>query len=478
MMRKPLLLLIPLFLFSFNSQAQFKKLLKKEEHKAIRNILGDTASEAASSGNTPSESQNQAKPQQTDPVNHQHDEEVSQTPPKSKPIDFPVAGEEVSAMHGIYEWIVDTAAIANKIAETDQGKYAFDLAREKGLKGTNEQIFQQMLEPENQEIMEEIDTAVEKKFPQKKTPKGYRTKEWQNSAWGGEATLPAGTPTPDDNPAWGGISVPSLYFSTWGGDFSTWITDRYIKSELRSMHDGRPTIMGTYGLQAAEIIDLEKGMTYSIGSVFGVKFTKVGSLDKGESDSATFLLLHTIGIAQKFWPVPGIKTEPGPSGMFGPYHTVSERLIIPVRPFTDPNTGKVSNALLVYHDALSGRDDAGPDPNHNHYDPSYKIIYQYYFTHDLDKELPSGFFERYKAAGFKTQGFCIGTKIEDEKGNAADYRLTHVQSGSSVDKGQFQIPEDYPVMTQAQINAAVKKQFSLKNLFKRALSNPEPENED
>ncbi len=474
-MRKYLLLFTALLFFSFSSQAQFKKLIKKAKHKAIEAVLGDDLSDSTASSSPPQNNPPEDADDQ-DPSVDKEEKEDTETPPMPKPIDFPVTGETVHAAQGIYEWIIDTAAIVSKIAQTEQGKYAFELAREKGLKGNNEQLFQQMMDPKNREMMEEIEAEVEAKFPEKKTPKGFQEKEWQNSAWAGQAIIPSENPDPSNNPAWGGVSMPSLYFSAWGGDFNTWITDRYIKSELRTLHDGRPTIMGALGLQAAQIMDLKNNMTYSIGSVLGIQFTKVSHFDM-QNDSAKFRILHTMGVAQKFWPVPGIKVEPGTVGKFGPYHTVSEKLIIPVRPFIDPSTGKETNTLLVYHDALSGREDAGPDPHHNHYDPSYKIIYEYYFTHDLDKELPQGLMERYKAAGFGDKGFCIGAKISDEKGNSADYRLTHFQPDVRLDKGQFQVPEDYPVMTDEELKAAVKKQFSLKNLFKNAIKNAGSEND-
>lgn len=476
-MRTLLLLLIPLFLIPLHSNAQFKKLLKKAEHKALEKVMGNDDSDSDSAPPTaqPENTQTGTPSPSTAASNEQDKDEASKTAPKPKPIDFPVTGETVQSAHGTYEWIIDTAAIANKIAQTEQGKYAFELAREKGLKGTDEEIFQQMMKPQNQEIVEEIDAEVESKFPGKKTPEGFQQKEWQNSAWGGQAAIPSGNPDPTNNPAWGGVSMPSLYFSTWGGDFDTWITNSYIKSELRTTHEGRPTIMGIYGLQAAEIMDIKNNIAYSIGSVLGVKFTTVSHFDS-QNDSAQFRILHTMGAAQKSWPVPGIKTAPGTSGKFGPYHTVSEKLIIPVRPFTDPATGKESDALLVYHDALSGKQDARPGTHQDHYDPAYQIIYTYYFTHDLDGELPQGFLKQYQAAGLGNKGFCIGTKISDEQGNSADYRLTDFHSDVPIDKGQFQVPKDYPVMTQQQLNDAVKKQFSLKNIFKRAMRNGGSEN--
>lgn len=472
-MRKYPLLILLFLLLTSNTQAQFRNLLKKAEHKAMEKVLGENSSDSTTPQSQPASTQPPSQPEQTTSANEQHAEENQQSLPKPKPIDFPVTGETVESMHGIYQWVIDTAAFANEIANTPQGKYGFDLARQKGLKGTNEQVFQQLLNPQNKELLQEIDAQVEAKFPEKKSSEGNQTKRWQNDGWSGEAVLPSGNANPGSNPAWGGVSMPSLYFSVWGGDFSTWITNRYIKSELLPSQGGNPTIMGLMGLQAAEIVDLDKKKTYSIGSVLGVKFTQINPVETGNKDSIKFAILKSIGAAQKLYPVPGIKVEPGKPGKFGPYNTVSEKLIIPVQQFTDPTTGKPSDALLLFHDILSGRQDYGPEPIHHHYDPSYKIIYQYYFTHDLDQDLPSGFLKKYQAAGWGDKGFCVGVKIEDEKGNSADYRLTGVQPDVKIDKGQFQIPADYPVMTQAQLNEAVKKQFSLKNLFKRAMQNSE-----
>lgn len=465
-MRKNLLLLVALVLVSFQSEAQFRNLLKKVEHKALENVLGDTPSPQTQSENSQPEQKPENQNQDKETSANQSQENQIKPPP---PIDFPVTGETVQATHCVYQWVIDTAKIVNAISNTPQGKYAFDLARQKGLKGNDMDIFQQLLDPKNQDLMKEINTQVEAKFPQARTAEGYSRKKWDNNEWSGEGTIPANNPDPGNNPAWGGVSMPSLYFSIWGGDCSIWITDRYIKTVMESDH---PTIFALYGLQAAGILDLEKNISYAIGSVFGIKFTTVQKLDTTNKENSWMNILHTIGLAKNVWPVPGITFEPGKGGKYGPYNTFSEKMIIPVRPFTDQQTGRPSDALLQLHDILSGRNDA--DPSHKpHYNSSYKIIYEYYFTPDLNKEFPAGIEEKLQqgVTGFK--GFCVGARIEDEKGNSADYRLTNIQVDQKIDKGQFQIPADYPVMTQAQLNEAVKKQFSLKNLFKRAMQSEE-----
>lgn len=465
-----LLLIIAFVFFSFGAQAQFHKLLKKAEHAALQKVLGQDSATSGEPSVSTQEQQPGANETDQEQSNTNREDSPQQLPPP-QPIDFPKTGETTEGTHCTYQWILDTAKIVQAISATEQGKYAFSLARQKGLNGTDEQLFQQLLKPENSKVMEDIEQEVEAKFPDKTAPAGYEKKQWSNGSWEGEGMIPATNPDPGNNPAWGGVSIPSLYFSTWGGNASIWLTDRYIKDELMNNNGDMPTILALYGTQATEILDLEKMITYSIGSVLGVKFTTIQPMDGSDNDSSGFRILHTIGVAKSFWPVPGIKYEQGKAGKFGPYHTVSEKLVIPVQPFTDPATGKRSDALLIFHDVLSGRHDSGPEPDHHHYDPSYKIIYEYYFTHDIDKDLPAGLLARYNDLGLGDKGFCIGVKIEDEDGNSADYRLTSIEPGQKIDKGQFQVPSDYPVMTQAQLQEAIKKQFSLKNIFKRSLQN-------
>lgn len=442
-MPRALIIFTILFFISVSSHAQFKSLLKKAEQKAVEKVLGVNADSSSAPAQTspaavPAPDEPETTATQAGSVETASDA-TPETASLPKPVVFPATGDSVQALYGVFGPVVD--ADVAKIAATPQGQYAFQLARQKGLKGTDVEVFQQMMDLTHQQVMEDISQEVEAKFP-----------EGKSSANG---TLE------HSNPAWGGVSAPSVYFEFMVGSFDVWMNSRYVKASLRHDH---ATMADAFGVNAIGITDLADKISYAIGSVLGVNFTLVHPLDSGRMGD----LYRTYGLVKKeYLGIPGIEIQPGTTGQYGNYHTVSEKITVPVAPYIDPETGKKSDALLALHDILSGKHDAtGSDVPH--YSPGYKIIYEYYFTHDLDHYLPP----QVRTAGATglsgAEGICIGAKIEDENGNSVNYRLTHVEL-STVDKGEFQVPADYPVMTQVQLNEAIKKKFGLSNMLKSGL---------
>ncbi len=451
-MRKLLLLLIPLFLLSFQSNAQFKKLIKHAKEKAIEAVLGEdndsSQSEYPESATDSSEKGQSIEPaQQNATQQNTEKEDANKMPPteEPKPIDFPKTGVMVTGIHGVFAPVLDGAA--KKMAATPEGKYAFERARKKGLKGTNTEILNQLMETKNQKIAQEISEEVEARFPNEKP-------ERQNTMTG-------------NNPAWGGVSDPSLYFYAMVGSFDVWITPHHLKFVMNHNH---PTMADAFGVNAASITNFLTHKIYSIGSVLGVKFAKVMDLD-----SVAHNMYGTYGlIKDEYMGIPGIKIASGEAGKFGKYNTISEKIVIPVRPFVDPHTGRKSDDLLYLHDVLSGKQDL---TSHPHYDPSYTLTYEFFFTHDLDAYLSSLVKSNLNPGILGKEGICIGAKIMDENGNSANYRLINIQKDVKLDKGEFEVPEDYPVMTDEELKEAIKKHFSLKNMFKRAMKNGVSEDE-
>jgi len=133
----------------------------------------------------------------------------------------------------------------------------------------------------------------------------------------------------------------------------------------------------------------------------------------------------------------------------------------------DPETHALSNSLLGLHDILADREDAVANDGQGQYNPSYRIIYEYYFTHDFDKYLPENL-KNIETAAMREKGMCVGAAIEDENGNRAIYRITDVSTDQPIDKGQFQIPADYPVMTQDELKKAIRKKIGA-GIFKGML---------
>lgn len=444
-----------MLLFSFSGQAQFKKLINKAKEKALESVIGVESTDSSSPSSTtppdaadePTEAQEAGDDSQ---ASSRDPGQATATPQKPPEIVFPVTGVEVKATHAVIGPVID--GDVRKITATPQGQYGVSVAREKGLKGTDEAVFKQLLAPANYALLEVVDSLVKAKFPGGGQDAGEQA---------------PGMAHEGANPAWGGISAPSLFFAVMMGDFDIWLTDHYIKSAMR--HD-RTTMADAFGVTGVTITDIDKRMRYVMGSVLGVNFTKVTALDtvEGRGDFSASVVLPLV--KQAYLGVQGVTIVPGEGGQFGPYHTVSEKLVIPVQPVVEPGDKYKSNALLFLHDILSNRQDAQANDGRGNYDPSYKVIYEYYYSHDFDKYIPSGL-RQIETAAMKQRGMCVGAAIEDERGNRAVFRISDVTADQHVDKGQFQVPADYPVMTDEELQQAIRKKMGaglLKGLMQSA----------
>ena len=453
-MKKVTLFACAVLFCSLSSQAQFRKLIDKAKEKAIESVIGTSAPDTASSvpGTSTTPAEPDARPEAPAPETADASGESSDPAPKPPTIDFPKTGVTVKATHAVIAPVID--GDVSKIVATPQGRYGISVAREKGLQGTDEEVFKQLLELKNAAIMQSVDSMVELKFPG-----SQEDDEHPSSPVAGR-----------NNPAWGGISAPSLYFDVMVGSFDIWMTDHYIKTTMKNDHF---TMSQAFGVNMAAITDLDKRMVYSIGSVLGVNFTSVKPLDSSGARTGDYGASLVMPLLKKqYLGLKGVKTEPGEGGKFGEYNTVSEKLIIPVQPYTDPETHALSNSLLGLHDILANRQDAAANDGQGQYNPSYRIIYEYYFTHDFDKYLPEKL-RSMETAAMREKGMCVGAAIEDENGNRAIYRITDVSTDQQIDKGQFQIPADYPVMTHDELKKAIRKKIGA-DMFKGMLPSSDP----
>lgn len=438
-MYKYCLVTITLLLFCFHGDAQFKKLLNKAKEKAIEAVTGQEDSTPS-----PSVSEPQQEPetgQRGDAEQQDADARDEQdAPEKNRPaqITFPVTGDTVTAMHAVFAPVLD--GDIQKIMSTPQGKYGIKMARDKGLQGTDMEVFRQLLEPENASLSEAISEAIKEKFPE--------TDQKQDN---GKVSF---------NPAHNGFSTPSFYFKFMVGEFDVWMTDHFVKWALRHDH---ATMAEGFGVNVVAITDLQKRVAYSIGSVLGVNYTTVHSLDTLNRPYGPLALMPLL--KDTYQGIDGIEIKTGAPEKFGDYNCSVVEVIIPVRPFVDKQTHQPDKSLLSLHDILSGRDDAVAHDGKGNWDPSYRIIYKGYFSHDIEKYLPEKIKEMVRHLKWK-KGIGVGAAIADEKGNSADFRLIDVTTSNKVDKGSFSVPEGYPVMTEEQLNEAIKKQFSLKNLLR------------
>ncbi|HEY4288166.1 MAG TPA: hypothetical protein VGN00_13770 [Puia sp.] len=439
MFRKRDLSLLAILLFLFQTtNAQFGRLINKAKEKALEKVTGkksDTTAASPKAVDTTS-SYNGTGPasggsQSTDGDGSTTSDKATHKYAPPAPIQFPHTGVTVKAIHATMASVID--GDIQRIAATPQGKYFFDQAREKGLKGSDVEIFRQALDQKNAALMEEIEKAEKEKFP---------------SADNDASTRPASKMA---NPAWGGISAPSLYFEFMVGSFDTWITSRYVKTTLKHDH---VTLADAFGANVTSVMDLDKHIIYAMASVLGVNYTKVDTIHN---------IYRTLSmVKEEYLGIPGIKIEQGTAGKFGNYNTVSEKITIPVQPYTEKESGQKSDGLLRMHDILSNRQDAPGEDGQMHYSPGYKLVFEYYFTHDLDKYLPEGV-KKIQTGALGTEGQCIGAALKDENGNSAVWRLIDVQTDQDIDEGEFQVPADYPIMTKEQRKQAIRARMGLKS---------------
>ncbi|MEO9021182.1 MAG: hypothetical protein ABI237_14285 [Ginsengibacter sp.] len=446
-MRKIFLLLLSLFILSSPSEAQFSKLIKKAKEKVVHAVTGkDNAKDSDTSDKSQKSAGSQTQ-ENTDDTSISSDDPQHESENKTqapKPVVFPITGDTVNAMHAVFAPVID--GDIKKITDSPQGKYAISIARQKGLQGTDMEVFRQLLDPKNQALSEEISDEVKKKFPNEKNKKENVSGNF--------------------NPANGGFSTPSLYFEVMIGAFDVWMTNRYIKWATKP--SDHFTMAAAFGVNVIAITDLQTQMAYSIASVLGVNYTTVKSLDTVSQPYGPLAVMPFF--KDQYQGIEGIKIEPGDPEKYGEFNCTTIKVTIPVRPYMDKELHEINKSLLSLHDILSGGDDMGANDGKGNWDPSYKIIYKGYFSHDIEKYLPEKMKEMVQNLKWK-QGMGVGAAITDEKGNSADFRLIDITTDNKIDKGQFQVPADYPVMTQDELNTAIKKQFSLKNLIRKGLKN-------
>ncbi len=436
--KRNLSVLAILLFLSQTTNAQFGKLINKAKEKALEKVNGKKADTTAASpkvvdtassvnGSAPAPASASGGSQSAD--GGAGNSSGKYTPPA--PIQFPHTGVTVKAIHATMASVID--GDIQKISSTPQGKFFFDQARQKGLIGSDVEIFRQAMNQKNAALMEEIEKAVKEKFPS------------------ADDDASAGRASKMGNPAWGGISAPSLYFEFMVGSFDTWITSRYVKTTLKHDH---VTFADVFGANVVSIMDLDKHVIYAMASVLGVNYTKVDTIHN---------IYRTLSmVKEEYLGIPGIKIEQGTAGKFGDYNTVSERITVPVQPYIEKESGQKSDGLLRMHDILSNRNDGPGEDAQMHYSPGYKLVFEYYFTHDLDKYLPESV-KRIQTGVLGSEGQCIGAALKDENGNSAVWRLIDVETNQDIDEGEFQVPADYPVMTKEQRKQTIRARMGLKS---------------
>jgi hypothetical protein len=247
---------------------------------------------------------------------------------------------------------------------------------------------------------------------------------------------------------------PSLVFSVFFSEYDYIISKDFIRAELGKgdTSNRQPGIAATLinGLApgATTIIDVKARKSYTVANYLGILPAAI------EEDISSFQ--DAFGLAtyfKKYMHQPGLKLQPLGHKTFHGYNTSVVTMEIPVTPTTDDN-GKPSDGLLYLHSLLSSHME---DISAKHYDPSYKLYLETYYSHDLDASIPAPVISDKNI--LHVDGFYVGTILKDENGNQVIYDIKKVDTNSRTDEGQFQIPDGYEKMTHAQFREKLKEKL-------------------
>jgi len=342
--------------------------------------------------------------------------------PGSTPIEFPTTGILEHTVYAVLEPVIE--GDIKKLAATEPGQYAVKLAREKGLEGSDEAILIQLMDIKNAALAEEIKDKVRAQFP------------------GGNKNISESGM--QANPAWGGLSLPSLSLQAFMGKMDIWFGHEQVKFTIQK---GSSALQEAFDLQTASIVDLEHQKAYSICKAFGLQYTMVDPFTNFMSSMLSKELLESQ------MHMPHVKLERGPSLLFGKYQVSSIRITLPV-------TG---DSMMYIHCLLNNRWEEYQSGGKN-FNPNYQLVWEVYFTNDLDPILPDKvkLLNQANALGnLGIKGQFVGFSLQDEEKNAAVYWLNVLNKDLQLDRGQFQIPPDYPVKTQEEVDKMMRQKFGM-----------------
>jgi hypothetical protein len=196
------------------------------------------------------------------------------------------------------------------------------------------------------------------------------------------------------------------------------------------------------------IINIKEKRSYTVANFLNILPAAI--LDTLGSFQDAFGLMAYL---KKYMHQPDMKIQSLGHSVFHGYNANVVRIDVPVTPVTDEN-GRPSDALLYLHGMLSGNTN---DLMNKHYDPSYKLFVETYYSHDLDGMIPAPITADKNI--LQVDGFYVGSVLKDEKGNKVVYMLQHIDKDRSVDEGMFLIPDGYEKMTHDQFRRRLREKL-------------------
>jgi hypothetical protein len=245
--------------------------------------------------------------------------------------------------------------------------------------------------------------------------------------------------------------MPSLVFSALLMEYDYVISSDHIRAELgkagetASQQGLAGAFVNALAPGAVTLVDLNVNKSYAIANYLGILSAAVVDDISNYRDA-----MGLTAYFKKYMHQQNIKLEPlGHKELHG-YNASVFRMEIPVTPTTDDN-GKQNDGLLFLHSLLSGHSE---DIGTKHYDPTYKLYLETYYSHDLDADIPLKVLTDKNPVS--EAGFYVGSILKDEKGNQVIFDIKKIEANLQIDAGQFMIPTGYEIMTHAEFHEKIR----------------------
>lgn len=418
-MKRTILLAVTV-LFYVQAHSQLKGLLNKVKDKVANKATGrpnqkDSSAQASQDPTT-------ADANTSDAVSSSASNEGPQKTNSPQPPQFPKTGKMLTATTATFG--IDTDEAWSAMLKAPIVQDYISRLRQKGLTGTDKEVFTRAMQ--HSEDYGDIQADLQAKYGNMET-----------------------TFKPS----------PSLMFAALLNTYQYVMTADHIRAELGKTDtlNGQPGdlaggLANALAPGAVTIIDIKTKKMYAVANFLNVLPAAI------EEDISSFQ--DVFGLAayfKKYMRQPDIKIQPMGHKIFHGYKANAVNLEIPVTPVVDED-GKPSDGLLFLHTLLST---GTMDFMNKHYDPSYKLYLETYYSHDLDGKIPATITADKNV--LHVDGFYIGSVLKDEKGNQVVYSIQKIDPNTQIDAGMFLLPTGYEKMTEAQFRQKIDEKFRIKN---------------
>ena len=428
-MKRILVLLIP-FVFGLSAHAQFGGMMNKLKNKVAGKLMGkdSTASAPAggqsagtqtgagqsggaqtqgAAGTTPTTGTNEAAQTQAGSAT------APQPPQPPQPPQFPITGTLVKATKIAFG--IDTEDDWVTLLKNPMVQDYISRLRQKGVTGTDREVLQAAMQ--HPDTYSDISADMRGKY-------------------GASANLKP---------------MPSLVFSVFFNEYDYVISSDHIRAELgkagemASQQGLAGAFVNALAPGAVTLVDLNVNKSYAIANYLGILSAAVVDDISNYRDA-----MGLTAYFKKYMHQQNIKLEPLGHKVLHGYNASVFRMEIPVTPTTDDN-GKQNDGLLFLHSLLSGHSE---DIGTKHYDPTYKLYLETYYSHDLDADIPLKVLTDKDPVS--EAGFYVGSILKDEKGNQVIFDIKKIEANLQIDAGQFMIPTGYEIMTHADFHEKIR----------------------